>query len=79
MAQRDIDDGTDAVPQSPTTGENDFRELADPEFLAERKRVREALESAPEQSPARAGLIERYDAMNDEFDRRASRAWTGAS
>jgi hypothetical protein len=67
------------MPQSQSTEQNDFRQLADPDFLAERKRVREALESAPEQSPGRAGLAARYDAMSAEFDRRASRAWAGAS
>jgi hypothetical protein len=67
------------MPQSPSTEQIDFRRLTDPDFLAERKRVREALESAPEQSPVRAGLVARYDAMSAEFDRRASRAWAGAS
>jgi hypothetical protein len=67
------------MPQSSSTEEIDFRQLADPEFLAERRRVREALERAPEQSPGRAGLADRYDAMSAEFDRRASRAWAGAS
>jgi hypothetical protein len=67
------------MPQSQSTGQDDFRQLADPDFLAERKRVREALECAPEQSPGRARLAARYDAMTAEFDRRASRAWAGAS
>jgi hypothetical protein len=67
------------MPQSQSTEQNDFRQLADPDFLAERKRVREALESAPAQSPDRAGIAARYDAMTAEFDRRASRAWAGAS
>jgi len=67
------------MPQSPSTEQIDFRQLDDPDFLAERKRVREALESTPEQSPGRAWLAARYDAMSAEFDRRASRAWTAAS
>lgn len=67
------------MPQSPSTEQNDFRQLADPDFLAERKRVREALEREPEQSPGRAGLAARYEAMSAEFDRRASKAWTAAS
>jgi hypothetical protein len=67
------------MPQSPNTDQIDFHQLTDPDFLAERKRVREALESAPEQSPGRAGLAARYDAMSAEFDRRASRAWGAAS
>jgi hypothetical protein len=67
------------MPQSQRTEQADFRQLADPDFLAERRRVREALERATEQSNGRAGLAARYDAMNAEFDRRASRAWTAAS
>jgi hypothetical protein len=67
------------MPQSQCTEEADFRQLADPDFLAERRRVREALERAPEQSSGRAGLAARYEAMSAEFDRRASRAWAAAS
>jgi hypothetical protein len=67
------------MPQSPNTEQTDFRQLTDPEFLAERRRVREALEGAPEQSPGRAGLAARYEAMSAEFDRRASRAWRAGS
>ena len=65
--------------QSPSTEPADFRQLADPEFLAERRRVREPLERAPEESPGRARLAARYAAMSAEFDRRATRAWTAAS
>ena len=67
------------MPQSPNTEQTDFRQLTDPEFLAERRRVRETLESSREQSPERAGLAARYDAMSAEFDRRASRAWGAGS
>ena len=67
------------MPQSPNTEQTDFRQLTDPEFLAERRRVRETLESSPEQSLERAGLAARYDAMSAEFDRRASRAWGAGS
>ena len=67
------------MPQSQSTEQGDFRQLADPDFLAERRRVREALERAPEQSPGQARLAARYAAMTAEFDRRAARAWTGAS
>jgi hypothetical protein len=67
------------MPQSQSTEPVDFRQLADPDFLAERRRVREALEHVPERSPDRGGLAARYEALNAEFDRRASRAWTGAS
>jgi hypothetical protein len=66
-------------PQSPSTEHVDFSQLADPDFLAERRRVREALEHVPEQSPDRAGLTARYEAMTAEFDRRAARAWAAAS
>jgi len=65
--------------QSQSTEQADFRQLDDPEFLAERRRVREELERAPEQSPDRAKLAAHYAAMSAEFDRRASQAWTGAS
>jgi hypothetical protein len=65
--------------QSQSTEQVDFRQLADPDFLAERRRVREALERVPEQSPGRARLAARYDAMSAEFDRRAARAWADAS
>ena len=65
--------------QSQSTEQADFRQLDDPDFLAERRRVREALEHVPEQSPDRAGLAARYEAMSAEFDRRAARAWAAAS
>ncbi len=44
---------------------NDFSELDDPAFLAERTRVREAIQV----------LTERYQALTAEFDRRASAKW----
>jgi hypothetical protein len=46
---------------------DDFSTMNDPDFLAERKRVREAIEA----------LQERYHLINTEFDRRAAAAWTG--
>ena len=67
------------MPQSQSTEPVDFRQFDDPDFLDEHRRVREALERAPEESPGRAGLAARYDAMSAEFDRRASRAWAAAS
>lgn len=67
------------MPQPQSKEQVDFRQLADPEFFAERRRVREELERMPEQSPGRARLAARYQAMSAEFDRRASRAWTGAT
>lgn len=48
--------------------DTDFSQLDDPAFLAERRRVREALEHRPE---AHAELTERYQRLNDEFLRRA--------
>jgi hypothetical protein len=48
---------------------DEFAVLSDPDFLAERKRVREELQE----------LTERYRKLNQEFDRRARTAWTSAS
>ena len=57
---------------------DDFSQLGDPEFLAERRRVREELEHTPEQA-VRPELAARYERLNDEFLRRARIAWTRAS
>lgn len=51
---------------------DDFSQLDDPEFLAERKRVREALEHQPE---AAAELTARYRRLDEEFLCRARIAW----
>jgi hypothetical protein len=51
---------------------DDFRQLDDPDFLAERRRVREALEYQPE---ATAELTARYQRLDEEFLRRARIAW----
>jgi hypothetical protein len=48
---------------------NDFAAMNDPDFLAERRRVRETLEA----------LTERYRLINIEFDRRAGNAWKKVS
>jgi hypothetical protein len=48
---------------------DDFTAMSDPDFLAERKRVRETLEA----------LTERYRVINIEFDRRAGAKWACAS
>ena len=56
-------------------GEDDFAKMDDPEFLAERARVREQLDQISEVS---AELAARYQRLNDEFDRRASAAWGGS-
>lgn len=59
--------------------EQDYSELDDPAFLAERARVRDLLEHAPEQSVARAYLGRVFAALDEEFDRRARAAWARAS
>jgi len=53
----------------------DFTKLDDPEFLAERRRVREELEHAPEHSADRDKLTEAYADLDAEFIRRARSAW----
>jgi hypothetical protein len=58
-----MDDDTDL-------SDTDLSTLADPEFLAERRRVREELEHAPTSK-----LTERYERLNAEFLRRAGIAW----
>lgn len=50
-------------------GNNEFANMSDPEFLAERRRVRESIEA----------LSERYRMISIEFDRRAGTTWTQAS
>ena len=45
--------------------DEDFTQLDDPAFLAERTRVRETIES----------LTERYKALTAEFDRRVAAKW----
>jgi hypothetical protein len=52
----------------------DLTRLDDPEFLAERRRVREELEHQPEAS---AELSARYEVLDEEFLRRARVAWGG--
>ena len=54
------------------TGDQDFTKMADPEFLAERARVRIQLEDKPS-----AELTDRYQQLDEEFLRRARVAWTG--
>ena len=58
------------------TNSEDFTEMTDPEFLAERRRVREELEHTPEVEVS-ATLAERYEKLNEEFIRRARIAWAG--
>jgi len=47
---------------------DDIRRMSDPDFLAERARVREAIEA----------LQERQAELDDEFTKRARSAWTEA-
>jgi hypothetical protein len=58
------------------TSDEDFSQLDDPAFLAERKRVREELERTPAVSEEMAA---RYQRLTDEFIRRARAAWAPAS
>jgi hypothetical protein len=54
----------------------DFSELDDPTFLDQRARLRERLEHVSQNATGRAGLERRYEAMTEEFLRRARLAWT---
>jgi len=56
----------------------DYSHLDDPAFLDERARIRERLEHQPENTIGRAELARLYDAMTEEFLRRARVAWTAA-
>ncbi|HEX3962175.1 MAG TPA: hypothetical protein VHZ03_37025 [Trebonia sp.] len=57
----------------------DFSELDDPAFLDQRARLREQLEHVRENAAGRAGLERLYEAMTEEFLRRARVAWTTTS
>jgi hypothetical protein len=52
--------------------DDDFTKLDDPQFLAERRRVRDALDSA-----ASPDLSARLEALDEEFLRRARTSWGG--
>jgi hypothetical protein len=54
------------------TSDQDLTAMTDPEFLAERARVRVQLEYTPS-----AELADRCQRLNQEFLRRARIAWTG--
>jgi hypothetical protein len=58
------------------TSSDDFTKMTDPEFLAERRRVREALEHIPEHEVS-AALAERVEKLDEEFIRRARISWGG--
>jgi hypothetical protein len=60
------------------TSDEDFTQLDDAAFLAERRRVREELEHTPEHEVS-TSLTDRYAMLNDEFLRRARLAWTDVS
>jgi hypothetical protein len=60
------------------TTPHDLSDLDDLAFLAERRRVREALEHVPENEPD-AELLSRFQRLNEEFLRRARIAWTQVS
>jgi hypothetical protein len=53
-----------------------FYQLDDPAFLAERARLRGRLEHVPENALGRRRLERLYEAMTEEFCRRARIAWT---
>jgi hypothetical protein len=55
---------------------DEFSTLDDVAFIDERRRVREALEHVPERERD-PELVNRYQRLTEEFDRRASAAWTG--
>lgn len=57
--------------------DEDFSAMSDPDFLAERRRVREELEHTPEHK-VRPELAVRYQRLDEEFLRRASIAWAQA-
>jgi hypothetical protein len=54
---------------------DDFTHLDDLAFIMERRRVREALEHTPEHA-VNPEMVTRYQAMDEEFLRRARLAWT---
>jgi hypothetical protein len=55
--------------------DEDITTLDDTDFFAERQRVRELIEHQPPQAVS-ADLTRRMQQLNDELDRRASKAWS---
>lgn len=53
----------------------DITTLDDPDFFAERRRVRELIEYQSPQAVS-AELTRRMQQLNDELDRRARKAWS---
>ena len=58
---------------------SDFTALDDPQFIQERRRVREQLERLPAGNAEHARLASLYNAMTQELDRRAASAWRQAA
>jgi hypothetical protein len=54
---------------------DDFMKLDDPSFLDERARLRGLLADEPDNEAGREELQRRYDAMTEEFCRRARISW----
>ena len=55
--------------------DEDITTLDDPDFFAERQRVRELIEQQPPQAVS-AELTRQMQRLNDELDRRARKAWS---
>jgi hypothetical protein len=53
----------------------DYTQLDDPSLFAERRHLREKLESLPERHADRTRLAATLNALTDEADRRARVAW----
>jgi hypothetical protein len=58
---------------------NDLTKLDDPDLIDERAKLRDTLERLPAGATNRPTLVERYDQLTEEFDRRARTAWASAS
>lgn len=58
--------------------DEDYSAMSDPDFLAERRRVREELEHTPEHEVS-PELAARYQQLDEEFLRRAALAWAQAA
>jgi hypothetical protein len=56
-------------------GGTDITAMSDPDFLAERRRAREALAGMSPQDPRYPELDAESDRLDEEFLRRASLAW----
>jgi hypothetical protein len=67
--------GATKIPGRKPQAMDEFTEMDDPEFLAERRKVRDELELAPEDEQ----LLRHYAAIDAEFLRRAGLAWAAAT